>query len=110
MISQNGTEVERLQRKVGFRQTRIDKTSLLIDGKPVKLKGTAHHDSHPLLGRAVTPAIERQDLELMKAANIDAVRTSHYPPIPELDDMAGWASDWLYRGRNDAILLGRSVS
>jgi beta-galactosidase len=88
IISQNGTEVERLQRKVGFRQTRIDKTSLLIDGKPVKLKGTAHHDSHPLLGRAVTPAIERQDLELMKAANIDAVRTSHYPPIPELDDIA----------------------
>ena len=40
------------------------------------------------MGRAVTAAIERQDLELMKAANIDAVRTSHYPPIPELDDIA----------------------
>ncbi|HLV86227.1 MAG TPA: glycoside hydrolase family 2 TIM barrel-domain containing protein [Candidatus Sulfotelmatobacter sp.] len=88
VISQNGSEIERLQRKVGFRETQIDKTFLLIDGKPVKLKGTAHHDSHPLLGRAVTPAVERQDLELMKAANIDAVRTSHYPPIPELDDIA----------------------
>lgn len=88
VISQNGTEIERLERKVGFRQTRIDKTSLLIDGQPVKLKGTAHHDSHPLMGRAITPAVERQDLELMKAANIDAIRTSHYPPIPELDDIA----------------------
>jgi len=88
VVSQNGTEVERLQRKVGFRQTRIEKTSLLIDGQRVKLKGTAHHDSHPLMGRAITPAIGREDLELMKAANIDAVRTSHYPPIPELDDIA----------------------
>lgn len=88
IISQNGREIERLERKVGFRQTRIDKTSLLIDGRPVKLKGTAHHDSHPLMGRAITPAVERQDLELMKAANIDAVRTSHYPPIPELDEIA----------------------
>ena len=88
VISQNGTEVERVQRKVGFRQTRVEKTALLIDGVPVKLKGTAHHDSHPLMGRAVTPAVERQDLELMKRGNIDAVRTSHYPPIPELDDIA----------------------
>jgi len=88
IISQNGTEIERLQRNVGFRQTKIEKTFLAIDGVNVKLKGTAHHDSHPLLGRAVTPAVERQDLELMKKANIDAVRTSHYPPIPEMDDIA----------------------
>jgi len=88
VISQNGNEIERWERKVGFRQTRIDKTALFIDGVAVKLKGTAHHDSHPLMGRAITPAVERQDLELMKKANIDAVRTSHYPPIPELDDIA----------------------
>jgi beta-galactosidase len=88
VISQNGNEIERLERKVGFRQTRIEKTALVVDGVAVKLKGTAHHDSHPLMGRAVTPAVERQDLELMKKANIDAVRTSHYPPIPELDDIA----------------------
>jgi beta-galactosidase len=88
VISQNGKELERLQRNVGFRQTQIQKTSLLIDGAPVKLKGTAHHDSHPLLGRSITPAVERQDLELMKEANLDAVRTSHYPPIPELDEIA----------------------
>ena len=88
VISQNGKEWEHLQRKVGFRQTQIQKTSLLIDGTPVKLKGTAHHDSHPILGRSITPAVERQDLELMKEANLDAVRTSHYPPIAELDEIA----------------------
>ena len=88
VISRGGAEIERVTRKVGFRDTRIDKTALLIDGVPVKLRGTAHHDSDPLLGRAVTPAIERRDLELMKEDNIDSLRTSHYIPIPELDDIA----------------------
>src|SRR5215469_3544594 len=88
VVSQNGKEIEQLTRHVGFRQTRIDHTELLIDGVAVKLKGTAHHDSDPILGRAVTAEVERRDLELMKEANIDALRTSHYPPIPELDDIA----------------------
>lgn len=88
VLSQSGAETEHLRRKVGFRETKIDHTSLLIDGKAVKLRGTAHHDSHPLLGRSISPEIERQDLALMKEANIDSVRTSHYPPIPELDDIA----------------------
>ena len=88
VVWRNGSEIERVTRKVGFRDTRIDKTALLINGVPIKLKGTAHHDSDPLLGRAVTPAIERRDIELMKEANIDSLRTSHYIPIPELDDIA----------------------
>jgi beta-galactosidase len=88
IISKDGGEIERLVRKVGFRETHIDKTALVIDGKPIKLKGTAHHDSDPVLGRAITPAIERHDLELMKEANIDSLRTSHYPQLPELFDIA----------------------
>lgn len=88
VISRNGSEIERVTRKVGFRDTHVDKTALVINGVAVKLKGTAHHDSDPLLGRAVTPAIERRDMELMKEANLDSLRTSHYIPIPELDDIA----------------------
>ncbi|HEX4486545.1 MAG TPA: glycoside hydrolase family 2 TIM barrel-domain containing protein, partial [Terriglobales bacterium] len=64
------------------------KTLLVINGTAIKLKGTAHHDSDPLLGRAVTPAVERRDVELMKDANIDSLRTSHYPQLPELFDIA----------------------
>lgn len=87
-LTRNGEALEQIERNVGFRDTRIQGTDLLIDGKPVKLMGTTHHDSDPVLGRAVTPALERQDLDLMKEANINAVRTSHYPPIPELDNLA----------------------
>ncbi|MBS1852738.1 MAG: discoidin domain-containing protein [Acidobacteria bacterium] len=84
VIARGGNEIQRVTRQIGFRQTRVEKTAILINGVPVKFKGTAHHDSHPLMGRAVTPELERQDLELMKEANLDAVRTSHYPPLPEL--------------------------
>ncbi len=88
VVSQDGKVVERLSQKIGFRDTRIRNTELLIDGVPVKLMGTAHHDADPVLGRAITPEIERRDLELMKEANIDAVRTSHYPQLPELPEYA----------------------
>ena len=87
VIARDGSDVERVTKKVGFRDTRVDKTALVINGVPIKLKGTAHHDSDPLLGRAVTPAVERRDVELMKEDNIDSLRTSHYIPIPELDDI-----------------------
>ena len=74
--------------RVGFRQTDVRGTALLINGKPVKLRGTCHHDSHPLLGRAVTADLTRRDMTLIKEANLNALRTSHYPPVPELLDLA----------------------
>ena len=40
--------------RIGFRQTEVAHGQLLINGQPVKIRGTCHHDSHPLLGRAVT--------------------------------------------------------
>jgi hypothetical protein len=83
-----GRVLQTLEQRVGFRQTEVVGTSILINGKPVKLRGTCHHDTHPLLGRAVTPELTRKDLELMKEANLNAVRTSHYPPLPELLDLA----------------------
>jgi hypothetical protein len=87
-ITENGNVLQSLTRRVGFRQTEIKGTQILVDGKPIKIRGTCHHDSDPLLGRAVTPEIEKHDLELMKEANLNAIRTSHYPPLPELIDFA----------------------
>ncbi|MCX6905726.1 MAG: hypothetical protein NTW03_20045, partial [Verrucomicrobia bacterium] len=72
--------IEELSQRVGFRQTDIRDGQLLINGQAVKIRGTCHHDSHPLLGRAVTPELARLDLELMREANLNSLRTSHYPP------------------------------
>ncbi len=82
------TVLQQLPQRIGFRQTLVRGPQLLINGRPVKIRGTCHHDSDPLLGRAVTPELTRRDLSLMKEANLNAVRTSHYPPIPELLDIA----------------------
>ncbi len=80
--------LEVVSQKIGFRQTQARDGQLLINGQPVKIRGTCHHDSQPLRGRAVTGDLERQDLELMKEANLNSLRTSHYPPLPALLDSA----------------------
>jgi beta-galactosidase len=87
-LEAGGRVLQSLDQRVGFRETRVAGTQILINGQPVKFRGTCHHDAHPLMGRAVTPELARQDLRLMKEANLNAVRTSHYPPIPELLDAA----------------------
>lgn len=75
-------------RKVGFRTVEIAGSEFLLNGVPIKLKGANRHDSHPLMGRAITPDIARQDLELMRGCNMNSFRTSHYPPIEEVIDLA----------------------
>ena len=52
---------------------------LKINGKNVKLRGVNRHDHHPLTGRYVDDATYEQDIRLMKQANINFLRTSHYP-------------------------------
>ena len=81
--------IQTLSQMIGFRQTEVRGTELLINGKPVKIKGACHHDQYPLMGRAVTPELERLDLTLIKEANLNALRTSHYPPLPELIALRG---------------------
>ena len=50
-----------------------------INGKNVKLRGVNRHDHHPKTGRYVDDATYEQDIRLMKQANINFLRTSHYP-------------------------------
>lgn len=50
-----------------------------INGKNVKLRGVNRHDHHPRTGRFVDDATYEQDIRLMKQANINFLRTSHYP-------------------------------
>ena len=50
-----------------------------INGQNVKLRGVNRHDHHPVTGRYVDDATYEQDITLMKQANINFLRTSHYP-------------------------------
>lgn len=78
---------ETVTRCVGFRTIAVSsENELLINGRSVKLKGVNHHDTHPENGWTMTNAEILRDLKLMKRLNINAVRTSHYPPAPEFLD------------------------
>jgi len=87
-VVSDGKLIQTLKTRIGFRQTEIKGTEIFINGKPVKVRGTCHHDSHPLMGRAVTPELELLDCQLIKETNLNSLRTSHYPPLPELIDDA----------------------
>ncbi len=66
--------------KIGFREVSICGNKLLVNGKNVKLRGANRHDIHPRLGRVSTPDYELKDVILAKEANMNFIRTSHYPP------------------------------
>jgi beta-galactosidase len=78
-----GGVIEVLTSKVGFRSTEIKGGQLLVNGVPVLLKGTNRHEHHPVTGHYVSTESMIEDILLMKRFNINAVRTSHYPNVPE---------------------------
>ncbi|MGN0457799.1 MAG: glycoside hydrolase family 2 TIM barrel-domain containing protein [Eubacterium sp.] len=78
----NDTELQCVRQKVGFRTIELDGCRYLFNGKAIKLKGVNHHDTHPVRGYAMTAEDLQRDIELMKAYNVNCVRTSHYPPDP----------------------------
>ena len=87
-----GTTVEALATDVGFRSIEIADGRLLINGQPVRLRGANRHEHDPDHGRAVPYERMVEDIELMKRANVNAVRTAHYPHDPrwyELCDRYG---------------------
>lgn len=65
---------------VGFREIEIKGDRMLVNGKQVKLRGACRHDIHPQLGRTTSAALDSLDVMLFKEANMNFVRTSHYPP------------------------------
>ncbi len=74
---------EKIPEKVGFRTVAIEKGIFKINGKAVKLKGVNRHDFNPKTGATVSLKNLYDDLKLMKYLNVNAVRTSHYPNMPE---------------------------
>ena len=88
----NGKTIESVTQKVGFRTIAIRDGQLLINGQSIKIRGVNRHEHDPYTARVMTEERMLQDLQLMKAANINAVRLAHYPNCPrwyELCDSMG---------------------
>jgi len=88
----DGETVESVTQQVGFRTIAIKGGQLLINGQPIKIRGVNRHEHDPYTARLMSEERMLQDLRLMKAANINAVRLAHYPNCPrwyELCDSMG---------------------
>ena len=85
-LSQQGKQISQFACKVGFREVKIVGNQMFVNGLPVKLRGANRHDIHPTLGRASTADMDSLDALLFKEANMNFVRTSHYPPSESFVD------------------------
>lgn len=72
--------------RFGIREVKLFGNKMFVNGRPVKLLGVCRHEIHPLSGRSLSPELCRRDVELFRAANVNCIRTSHYPPSEEFLD------------------------
>ena len=94
LVDKKGKVIEAASTYFGFRKVEIKDTKaeddsfgnagryFYVNGKPIKLKGVNRHETYPDQGHVVTHAQMEEEVMLMKRANINHVRCSHYPPDP----------------------------
>ncbi|WP_331714771.1 glycoside hydrolase family 2 TIM barrel-domain containing protein [Auraticoccus cholistanensis] len=92
---QVGNAAETITQRVGFRRIEIRDGLLLVNGSRVLFHGVNRHETHPERGRVFDEEHARADMAMMKQFNINAIRTSHYPPHPRVLDLADELGFWV---------------
>lgn len=92
VVSSSG---ETVTQRVGFRTVRIEGDLLLANDRRLVFHGMNRHEAHPDRGRVFDEQHARDDLARMKRFNVNAIRTSHYPPHPRLLDLADELGLWV---------------
>ena len=87
-LQKNGQPLEVIERQIGFRIVETRSRQLYVNGARVKLAGVCRHEIDPLSGRADTMRHAEEDVKLFKSANLNFVRTTHYPCTQEFLDAA----------------------
>lgn len=81
--------------RLGFRTVEIRGDIFTVNGTRVVFHGMNRHETHPDLGRVFDEEFVRADLAMMKRFNVNAIRTSHYPPHPRVLDLADELGFWV---------------
>jgi beta-galactosidase len=88
---------ERVPLRIGFRRVEVVESQILVNGRPILFRGVNRHEWHPRTGRVIDHETMLADVLLMKRYNVNAVRTSHYPPHPDFlalcDEYGFWVID-----------------
>ncbi len=88
LVDRRGRVVQSTARRIGFREVAIRQGLVTINGRPVTIRGVNRHEHDPETFHVISEASMRRDLALMKRANVNALRTSHYPNDERLYDLA----------------------
>jgi beta-galactosidase len=89
------TPGERIALRIGFRTVVVEDGVIKVNGRRILFRGVNRHEFHPETGRTLDLATMREDVLLMKRHNINAVRTSHYPPHPVFLDLCDELGLWV---------------
>lgn len=81
-LVENGETIQCVRSKIGFKSVEIKGEVFNFNNMPIKFKGVNHHDTNEKTGFVMTSEDMLLDIKLMKEFNVNAVRTSHYPPDP----------------------------
>lgn len=83
-LTKDTGETQTVRNYTGFKWIEIDNDVFKFNDKKIKFKGVNHHDTHCKNGYVMTFEDLEKDIKLMKSLNVNAVRTSHYPPDANL--------------------------
>lgn len=87
VLVKDGQLVDDLIDRVGFRTVKVDGEKILLNGRPVFLKGFCRHEDHGQFGSAISPDAMMDDLYLMLDMGVNSIRTTHYPNDPRFLDL-----------------------
>lgn len=83
LITDGNGVLDEYREKIGIRTVRIEGTKILLNDRPVYLKGFGKHEDFSILGRGFHWGIVKRDFECLKWTNANCFRTSHYPYAEE---------------------------
>ncbi len=83
-----GQKIQRLTERVGLKTVKLEGMNLLVNGTKTFLNGVAWSEIDPIEGRAISYKTRREQMQLMKKAGVNAIRTAHYPFGPDFMELA----------------------
>lgn len=79
VLRTDGEAVDDLIERFGFREVKVEKDRILLNGEPLRIRGLCRHEDHPHFGCALPYEAMMHDLLIIKDLGANSVRTSHYP-------------------------------
>lgn len=88
LLGEDGAVVDSVTERIGFREVRVEADRLLLNGRPVQLRGFGKHEDSVVRGRGLDLPLLVKDFGLLRWTGANSVRTSHYPYSEEFLDFA----------------------